>query len=62
MVTKTAKNSSGAYREAADKIWDLAKEYKAKGLHDLSEMLIDIAAEVHNLARAKEYSEMHKDK
>jgi len=65
MTTEPAKNSgnkSNCYREAADRIWDLAKEYETKGLRDLAEVLTDIATEVHDLARANQFEEMNKDK
>ena len=65
MTTKTAQNNSNesyCYREAADRIWDLAKEYESKGLLDLAEVLTDIASEVHVLARTQEYNEMSDDK
>lgn len=65
MTTDTAKNNgneSHCYREAADRIWDLAKEYESRGLPDLAEVLTDIASEVHVLARTKEFTEMTEDK
>ena len=42
------------YRESADRIWDMAKEYEKLGLKELATTLKDIATEIHNLARAKQ--------
>jgi hypothetical protein len=43
------------YRQAADRIWEMAEEYKEKGLRDLSETLKTIAQEIHLLAREKSF-------
>lgn len=42
------------YRQAADRIWEMAGEYRDKGMRDLSETLKGIAQEIHDLARAKD--------
>lgn len=39
------------YREAADKIWDLSKEYERQGLFELSDELKSISQEIHDKAR-----------
>lgn len=41
------------YRQAADRVWEMAKEYEKLGLIDLSNELKDIATEIHNVARKK---------
>lgn len=42
------------YREAADRIWDMASEYERAGLIDLSEELKQICQQIHDLARLKQ--------
>jgi len=49
------KNEHECFREAADRVWDLAKEYEAKGgLKDLEEVLKELAAQLHVKARELE--------
>lgn len=45
------------YREAADKIWDLAIEYRLSGNSELGKVLIELSTELHRIAREKELSE-----
>jgi hypothetical protein len=49
------------YREAADKIWELSKEYDKKGLFELSRELKNICTNIHDLARIKEISCIQKE-
>jgi len=42
------------YREAADKVWEMAKEYEAAGVHELAEVLYEISQQIHDLARSKQ--------
>ena len=42
------------YREVADKIWELSKEYEEKGMFELSSELKNISSNIHDLARLKE--------
>jgi len=42
------------YREAADKIWELAKEYDKKGLYSLADHLKDLSGRLHEKAHADE--------
>ena len=42
------------YRQAADKVWDMANEYKKQGILDLADVLFELAQEIHDLARSKE--------
>lgn len=44
------------FRLAADRVWELAKEYEAKGNKELGIALKDIAMELHDLARKQEQS------
>jgi hypothetical protein len=44
---------SDCYREAADKIWDIALDYQAMGLWDLAQELKSLADHLHDLAREK---------
>jgi hypothetical protein len=42
------------YREVADKIWELSREYEGKGLLELASELKNISSNIHDLARLKE--------
>jgi len=42
------------YREAADRIWEMAKEYDEMGLFELSSALKDICTQMHDYARSEE--------
>lgn len=42
------------YREAADRIWEMAKEYDAMGLFELAGALKEVATQMHDFARSKE--------
>lgn len=53
MAGSIPNNNSNYYREAADKVWEMAKDYEKKGLKELSETLKDIAQDIHDLARQK---------
>ena len=55
-VASNQKHSS--YRQAADRIWEMAKEYERMGLTDLATTLKDIATEIHGLARAKHVEDL----
>jgi hypothetical protein len=54
-VVSTGKHYN--YREAADRIWEMAKDYEKLGLKELAATLKDIATEIHSLARAKQVEE-----
>lgn len=45
------KSEHECFREAADRVWELAKEYESKGLTDLEEQLKELAAQLHKRAR-----------
>lgn len=45
------------YRKAADRVWELAREYEAKGLFDLAFELKHLADQLHDLARVREQKE-----
>jgi cytochrome c556 len=49
------KNTTAAhrFREAADKIWQMAEEYREKDL-ELAKALKDLSSELHSIARIKE--------
>lgn len=42
------------FREAADKVWDIAKEYELSDHKDIANVLKQLAEELHELARHKE--------
>jgi len=48
------KTEGQSYREAADKVWELAKQYEDKGLFELAGELKNIVSQIHALARAKQ--------
>jgi prefoldin subunit 5 len=41
------------FREAADRVWEMAKEYEEKEW-ELAKALKDLSSELHNIARNKE--------
>ena len=41
------------YREAADKIWELAKEYENDKVWELAQTLKALATELHDVARSR---------
>ncbi len=45
------------YRQAADRIWEMAKEYDAQGERELAGVLYEISQEIHDLARSKSYDD-----
>ena len=45
------------YREAADKVWEIGKEYEKEGHKELALAIKDLATELHSLAREKESDE-----
>jgi len=45
------KSEHECFREAADRVWNIAREYEAKGLKDLEEELKELATQLHNSAR-----------
>lgn len=45
------------YRIAADRVWELAREYEKKGLFDLAFELKHLADQLHDLARVREQKE-----
>ena len=51
---KNCNSECKKYREAADKIWDMAKEYENSGLVGLSNELKQICQQIHDLARSKQ--------
>ena len=42
------------YRKAADRVWEMAKEYEAKGMYELATAIKELADQLHDLAREKE--------
>jgi len=48
------KDEGKHYREAADKVWELAKEYEEKGLFELAGELKNIVTQIHFLANEKQ--------
>ncbi len=48
------------HRIAADKIWEMAKEFQAKGSHDVAAVLYDMAERIHFIARQKEKQKLKK--
>lgn len=42
------------YRKAADRIWEMAKEYRAKGYLALAATLRDLSSNLHDVAREKQ--------
>lgn len=54
--SKQDKNSPVAtcYRKAADRVWEMANQYKEKGINELSNVLFELSQEIHDLARSKE--------
>lgn len=55
-MTKIEKTSID-FREAADKVWDIAKEYELSDHKDIANVLKQLAEELHELARHKELLE-----
>jgi hypothetical protein len=53
-ILKDLENKAFALREAADKIWEMAKEYQRMGLHDVSLILKDLSSQLHDMARKEE--------
>jgi hypothetical protein len=53
MSDKLAAKTS-PYREAADKIWELAKEYENKGIYSLADHLKDLSGRLHEKAHKEE--------
>ena len=51
---KLEKDEGQHYREAADKVWELAKEYEEKGFFELAGELKNIVSQIHTLARIKQ--------
>ena len=41
------------FRQAADRIWELAVEYEKQGLFELAGCLKDLAGEMHQKARER---------
>jgi hypothetical protein len=52
MVAK--KETSLDFRLAADKIWEMSKEYEDKGLWELADTLKVLSGQLHELARLRE--------
>ena len=50
-------NDTAKYREAADRVWNMAKEYEEKGYKELANAIKDLAVQLHDLARSKELSD-----
>jgi len=50
------------YREAANRIWELAEEYNSKGLYELAGALKDLASKMHEIAHKKEISSINVEK
>jgi hypothetical protein len=45
------------YREAADKVWEIGKEYERAGHKELGMAIKELSSKLHNLARKKEAAE-----
>lgn len=45
------------FREAADRVWEMAKEYEEKEYWELGKALKDLSSELHNIARTRETAE-----
>ena len=45
------------FREAADKVWEMAEEYRAKGYLDLAAEIKGLATQLHDAARKRELVE-----
>jgi hypothetical protein len=46
------------YREAADRLWEMAEQYKKIGLLELSDELKGICQRIHDIARAKQAEQL----
>lgn len=42
------------YRKAADRMWEMAKEYRNSGQISIAEIFQDLASQLHELARKQE--------
>jgi hypothetical protein len=54
MDDNNLKEEGQSYREAADRVWELAKEYEEQGLFQLAGELKNIVSQIHALARKKQ--------
>lgn len=50
-------NSALQYRKAADRVWEMAEEYEARGMMELATAIKELADQLHDLAREKEAKE-----
>jgi hypothetical protein len=55
-MSKT-ENTSIDFREAADKVWDMATEYEKNNHRDIARVLKDLAGKLHDCARVRECEE-----
>jgi HD superfamily phosphohydrolase YqeK len=53
-------STSFKYREAADRVWEMAKEYERNGHRELSKAMKELAGQLHDLARMKAEQENEK--
>lgn len=51
------KKTTSCFREAADKVWEMAEEYRKAGCLELAGELKSLATQLHDLARIKELTE-----
>lgn len=59
---KKQEKTSIDFRDAADKVWEMAKEYEESEHRDISNILKELASQLHELARNKEHQEAEADK
>lgn len=48
------------YRKAADRVWEIAKQYEDEGDGTLAIAIKELAVQLHDLAREKEMEEQEK--
>jgi hypothetical protein len=53
MGDNNLKDDVQSFREAADKVWELALEYDEKGQFELAGELKNIVSQIHALARCR---------
>ena len=62
MVDSSFKNDGYSFREAADRVWEMALEYEREGLIELAGELKSIVSQIHALARAHQVKNKPVDK
>lgn len=45
------KNVANQFREAADRVWEMAKEYEERGEWEVAQTLKELTQQLHDLAR-----------